>query len=376
MKHIQDDLNKTDELNLRSAFSPVPTDIRDMLVRTANSVKEEEKVRKYKPVAVLMAALIVFATMSVGLAASELVGWTDFFSRFYGGSIPKQMQNAMKDAEHTTFTLGPIAFTVQEALCDGKVIMTSVLANTADGSAAIMAPDGEAEMSISANYDTELTRLNLKKGTSWLEAARQKNLPIYTVRATPEVPYDLHASEQYEDFLHDAEGNMIYFSGLPLKDEKVGDELPIDFYLSVYELDPDTGDVIQTWTDRPEYTVAVNRNVLNEKTYTPEEEITVAGCKLENVRMELRVTGAYVYTTFIASDSVDYDSDEWLTACYRVQLTDQDGNRLPNGVSLSYGRDASAWPTVVFDETTMIDALPDVIGAKLTYDAEEVYLLK
>lgn len=377
MKHVQDNRKPTDEPNLRNAFSPVPPDVRELLVQTARSVKEEEKVktRKYRLSPVLLAALIVFATMSVGLAVSESVGWSDFFGRFHHGSVPAPMQQALNQAEHTTYELGPVTFTVDQALCDGMTGIVSISARTTDGSAALLASTEDFNMPISSSYlDTELARLGLEEGTTWLEAAKQKNLPLYAVHAVPRPGQ--YADDQYEDYLHDAEGAFVDFSGFTVDPEELGDTVSLELFLSVSAIDPETGEITQQWQDRPEYTVPVDRSILAEKTYTPEEPLDAAGLRLENVRMELRITGAYVYTTFTASDSVDHENEAWMEDCYQVEIMSADGDSFSTGVSMSGSCDDSAWPTVVLSDTIMIDALPDAIGVKLSYDDETVHLLK
>lgn len=376
MKHVQDHRKPTDEPNLRNAFSPVPPDVRDLLVRTARSVKEEENVknRKYRLSPVLLAALIVFATMSVGLAVSESVGWSDFFGRFHHGSVPSPMQQAMNQAEHTAYELGPITFTVDQALCDGKTVIVSVSARMTDGSAALLASAEDYSMPIST-YETGLASLGLEDGMTWPEAARQKNLPLYAVHAMPQ-PGKWGGSDQYEAYLYGAEGAFVDFSGFLVDDDQLGDTVPLELLLSVSAIDPETGEITQKWQSRPAYTVPVDRSVLAEKTYVPEETLEAAGLRLESVRMELRVTGAYVYTAFTASDAVDHENEAWLDTCYNVEITDANGDDFPFGVSLSGSCDDSAWPAIVLDGTLMIDALPDTIGVRLSYDDETVHLLK
>ena len=182
MKHVQDHRKLTDEPNLRNAFSPVPPDVRELLIRTAYSVREKTKSRKYRLSPVPLAALIVFATMSVGLAVSESVGWSDFFSPYHG-SVPSTMQQALNNVEHTAYELGPITFTVDQALCDGITGIVSISARTADGSAALLASE-EIGMPVPVYWDTALAGLGLEEDATWLEAAKQKNLPLYVVHAT------------------------------------------------------------------------------------------------------------------------------------------------------------------------------------------------
>lgn len=158
--------------------------------------------------------------------------------------------------------------------------------------------------------------------------------------------------------------------------EQLGDTVPVELFFSVSAIDTDTGKTIQTWQDRSDYTIPVNSSILAEKTYVPEEPLDAGGFRLENVRMELRITGAYVYTAFTASDSVDHENEAWMEDCYQVEIMSADGDSFSPGVSMSGSCDDSAWPTVIRNETIMIDALPDAIGVKLSNDDETVHLLK
>ena len=194
MKRIQDDLN------LRSAFSPVPDEVKNMLLRTANSVREEEKVRKTSWRAVLVAAMIIVATMSVAVAASELVGWTDFFSRLYDRALPTEAQEILAQTKQQSFQVGPLTLTTQELLCDGENAFTSIIAHTTDGSPALFCGDGEWMTAIRAQgADTEAQRLGVDGLVTWAYAAKTLGLPLYSVRAIPEVEFKLMNGEQAED---------------------------------------------------------------------------------------------------------------------------------------------------------------------------------
>lgn len=376
MKHVQENLNKTDELNLRNAFSPVPPDIREMLVRTARAVTEEEKgkARKYRLRPALVAAILVFATMSVALAVSERVGWSNFFHQYHGSVVPAPIQERMDDVAHTSLELGPVTFTVEQALCDGQLVMVSVSARMTDGSAALLASDEDWNSPVGVTADTEQRRLGLAEDATWLDAAKRLNQPLYAVQILTD--FGQLGGDQYMGYLYDAEGGYVAVSGFSVEAGEVGDTVPVDFLLGVSALDPETGKATQEWQGDLAYTVRVDRSILGEKTYVPEEPLEVAGCRLDSVRMELRVTGAYVYITFTASDAVDQESGEALDACYQVEVVDQDGNAFSEGASLSSYCDDSAWPVLVRSDTVMIDALPDAIGVRLSYDDETVHLLK
>lgn len=373
MKRIQDDLD------LRNAFSPAPEDVKDMLIRTANSVKEEEKVRKYSWGAVLLAAVIIMATMSVGLAASELVGWTDFFSRFHGINLPKEAQEIMSKNEHQSYQVGPLTLTVQELLCDGENAFTSIVARTADGSPAIICSQGEWMIPMRANgSDTEVQRLGVDGMMTWEMAAKTLGQPLYGVRAIPEVDFSLLNGEQMEDYLHDAEGGFVDFSMVPVKPGKVGDTLPVIYYLYVEEIDVETGEIKQQWTQREQSEIPVVSSVLAEKTYTPASECLVNGFKLESVKIDMHVTGGYVTLTFTAPDGVpELDRDwAWHEIVDAVTLADADGNPYKSGISMTVKGDVYDWPTVVIEETLSMTELPESLQIITRNQVEETVKLK
>ena len=76
-----------DNLDLRSAFAPMPAETRNALMNAARSVKEEEPVKKAAFRTVLIAACVIVATMAVAMAAGQIFGWNDFFKNDYSGEL-------------------------------------------------------------------------------------------------------------------------------------------------------------------------------------------------------------------------------------------------------------------------------------------------
>ena len=103
-----------DSLNLRDAFGPMPDDIREALLNTARSVKEEEPVKRVTIRTVLIAACIILATTAIAIATTNSFGWNDFFKILYGetNAVPEEAQKIMDSTEEQAFILGPVTFTV------------------------------------------------------------------------------------------------------------------------------------------------------------------------------------------------------------------------------------------------------------------------
>ena len=179
-----------DNLNLRDAFVPMPEETRDALMSAARSVKEEEPVKKFTFRTALIAACIIVATMAVAMAAGSIFGWNDFFSKDYGTTIPKTAQEIMTATEPVTWQEGDVIFTVRERYSDSRLALISVEARLAEGVEGILAGDDftEAIGAYGENSAAVAKRLGVEPEMTWVEAAKKLNLPLYSVRATLEIP--------------------------------------------------------------------------------------------------------------------------------------------------------------------------------------------
>ena len=238
-----------DNLNLRDAFPSMPDECRNALMTAARSVKEEEPVRRITFRAVLIAACIILATTAIAIAATRKLGWVDFFEIFYGStdSVPEEAQKIMNSTEEQTFILGPVSFTVQSLYTDGQEAWASTLITAVDGSSALVCGDYSPESSLGSNGENGealARKLGLDPETTWLNAARQLNCPLYWAHA------NLHSREPYDigggmmDSLYDDQGRLVYFSMKEIyTPDGCPDPLPMEIWLQVYEIDPETGDV-------------------------------------------------------------------------------------------------------------------------------------
>ena len=86
-----------DELDIRSAFAQEPKACHDALMNAAFSVKEEKTVKKASFRVALVVALIIVATMTVAVAAGNLLGFADFFGGQYGTTVPETAQRVMNE---------------------------------------------------------------------------------------------------------------------------------------------------------------------------------------------------------------------------------------------------------------------------------------
>lgn len=352
-----------DNLELRAAFREEPESCRRALMDAARSVREKKVTMRKNPVRTMLIAAVVAMTMlTTAFAAGEIFGWNDYFERLGIHTTPG-MRDAMQ-MESQTYTVGPLNFTVQEAVSDNRYALVSTHIAPANGNIALMTQFADDAIGAYGERSRKLMgALGIEdKSLLCTEAAAMKNIPLYTVRACIEVEESLSGGEGMEDIMWDAQANVAYLSQHSLNPAAVGAELPVTLFLRVAQIDPATGEEIERWTTREALTISVGQK-LAEKTYIPEAPYTVKGAALESIRAELCVTGAYLTFTWRMPEGVENNDDFsiWDYHSDAMLITDAAFNAFENGVSLSGGWDGAAWPTVTVEEMINVDALPEVI---------------
>lgn len=114
------------EWNLRDAFPQEPQACHDALMHAAYSVREEKKMRRITWRTAALVALILLATISMALAVSEWLGWTDYLAEYYGIQVTVKMQERMDATEQRSFQVGPLTLTLRQCLagwqdCHGQL---------------------------------------------------------------------------------------------------------------------------------------------------------------------------------------------------------------------------------------------------------------
>lgn len=350
-----------DNLDLRTAFREKPERCHLALMDAARSVREEKQtMRKYSLKTVVIAIAVMLSMLTTAFAAGEIFGWTDYFEQWGIHTTPR-MRDAMQ-MEPQSYTLGPVTFTVQEAVSDNRFAMVSTKISVTDGSPALMTQFADDPIGAYGERSRVLMNaLGVEDGSlSCMEVAAQKNIPLYSVRVAIEVDESVNGGEGMEDIMWDAQGNVAYFSNYALKTESVGEELPITLFLRVAQIDAN-GEEIQKWTAREAMTIPVGKQ-LAENTYVPETPYTVDGVMLTGIRAELYVTGAYLTFTWQMPEGVE-NNDDFNIWDYHSDLLLTDGafNVFERGVSLSGNWNSDAWPTVTVEEMINVEELPGVI---------------
>ncbi len=348
-----------DNLHFDQKDMPMPKECYHALMAAARSVKEEEPMKRASFRAVLIAAIIIVAMTAVAIAATQL-GWVDYFSTQYNITVPQAAQEAMNETAPQSFQVGPMTFTFKQLLTDKRIVLSSCEVRTTDGTEALYAFDSDLNEAVNAGSDTVLKKYDLEPGTTWIEAAKQLNLPLYGVRALTEIGADYDGGEAMEDALWNEDGSIVYFNMPALASRTVSDELPVTLYMAVHQYDAATDEIkVNQWTDRKEITLPV-APMLAEKTYLPEADVELPdGVKLTKVYAEQYATGIYLTATFTMPEGMTTTAAE--DALYRLSIRDGEKNDLPDGINLTRSAFADDLPTAELEIMTSIEKLPDAL---------------
>ena len=234
-----------DNLDLRAAFRAEPESCHRALMDAARSVREERQtMRKFSLRTVIIAAVVALSMMTTAFAAGELLGWTDYFEN-WGIHTTPGMRGAMQMSPKT-YEVGPLTFTVQEAVSDNRFALMSTQVATTDGSPALMTMFADDPVGAYADRSRVLMKaLGLEdKKQACYEAGAAKGIPVYSVRAIIEVDEQYNGGEGMEDILWDEDASAIYFSQQSLNADKIGETLPVTVFLRVAQVD-ETGEEVQ-----------------------------------------------------------------------------------------------------------------------------------
>ena len=366
---------ETEELNLRNAFGQMPEACRDALMTAARSVEEEKPVKRFTARTVLIAACIIIATMAIAVAAGKIFGWTDFYSENYGTVVPDAAQKVMQDNGETTWELGPVTFTTGGLYCDGRMATASTVVRLKEGNEGLLTSDPfDTIGAIGENGDNVAKRLGVDPKITWAAAAKQLNIPLYSVRAILEVPEE-YAEEAMEDPMYNEDGSMTYFSMPLINGRFKGDRMDCTFFLRVQEVDPeDPEGGPEALKDRKEISIPVS-GPIDTKEYTVPGEITIMDAfRLDSARAELMPGGVYLTCACTALDASAEDTDdreETASMLYELRFRQEDGNEFPAGMDLSTRiKGIDGWPVVEREELLSVNEFPEKIVLILPDEAE------
>lgn len=343
------------------------------------SAKEEEPVKKFAVSTALIAVLIVIATLTTALAASALLGWTDFYSF----EIPKTAQEILNATEPKDYQVGPITFTVNELLTDGHIALCSATSHVTDGSSAVLSE--EVYDAVGANGDNGealAQKWNLSPDTRWIDAAHIMNLPFYRISISVNVPEECHDGEDMGDAMWDEKGNCVSYYMAALNSLQVGETLPIKLHFQVWQYDPqsiepqsifedvvDKAKEMSYWEDTFEITLTVPAPIA-EKTYMPEQPYDFEnGLTLNSVTAQQTVAGAYVVGQFTLRDGFNFND----AYSGELDFLDATGEEIPWGMAESGIIEYDQLPKVEWGAMLNLEVLPEEMVVSLDETTVHVY---
>lgn len=343
------------------------------------SAKEEEPVKKFTVSIALIVVLIVIATLTTALAASVLLGWTDFYSF----EIPKTAQEILNATEPKDYQVGPITFTVNELLTDGHIALCSATSHVTDGSSAVLSE--EVYDAVGANGDNGealAQKWNLSPDTRWIDAAHIMNLPFYRVSISVNVPEECHDGEDMGDAMWDEKGNCVSYYMAALNSLQVGETLPIKLHFQVWQYDPqsiepqsifedvvDEAKEMSYWEDTFEITLTVPAPIA-EKTYIPEQPYDFEnGLTLNSVTAQQTVAGAYVVGQFTLRDGFNFND----AYSGELDFLDATGEEIPWGMAESGIIEYDQLPKVEWGAMLNLEVLPEEMVVSLDETTVHVY---
>ena len=343
------------------------------------SAKEEEPVKKFAVSTALIVVLIVIATLTTALAASALLGWTDFYSF----EIPKTAQEILNATEPKDYQVGPITFTVNELLTDGHIALCSATSHVTDGSSAVLSE--EVYDAVGANGDNGealAQKWNLSPDTRWIDAAHIMNLPFYRISISVNVPEECHDGEDMGDAMWDEKGNCVSYYMAALNSLQVGETLPIKLHFQVWQYDPqsiepqsifedvvDKAKEMSYWEDTFEITLTVPAPIA-EKTYMPEQPYDFEnGLTLNSVTAQQTVAGAYVVGQFTLRDGFNFND----AYSGELDFLDATGEEIPWGMAESGIIEYDQLPKVEWGAMLNLEVLPEEMVVSLDQTTVHVY---
>ena len=350
---------KTMDEELKTMFGETPDSFR-LAVQRAVDKKEAQPMKKRMTVrAILIAAVIIVATMAVAYAVGTGMGLTDFLGIFHENvQVPSGVKQVLDSTVQQHWQVGPLTLTLKQSIADGHFVCLVTSAAPTDGTQAVcITNSAEADYPFEDSHRVERT-WGMAADATPQQVAREKGLKLYRVSARMD---GLECSEiEMEACIYDDDGMLNYVDQAITRPAEVGEELRLDMFLRVEELDVDTLEVKQgcDWslTPMPEVVVPVQKAIAT-RTYVPQEEGKIGSFTLNKVVAEQMQTGVYV-TAYLTMDDANARPDE-LYNNETLVYTDMQGNPFPGGMSLSGNFNMDHLPQVEETDMLGLDSLPE-----------------
>lgn len=326
---------------------------------------------------VLFIVCVVFAAMTTAAAGGDAYGWKDFYSEYYGSAVPEIAQRIMADNGEVHFSLGPVDFYVGGQYCDGYIATISTVAKPADGTNALLTGNDPFD-AIGANGKdgkTAAERLGVSPDLSWAQAAKELNLPLYSVRADLEIPEELTGGEQMGDPMFNDDGSLTCFSLAVMNGKAYGEKVDVQVCLRVAKVNPDDPEADQdVLMERKDISLFMEAPVDTKDYAFPEGTIIQGKFRLDAVKGILMPAGLYMFCSYTALDGAT-EEDAYDAVC-ESEFVQPDGGHFPPSMDLTGCIwDLDNWPAAEVREMTSLDAFPDEIGLRLHENDETVLIL-
>ncbi len=364
---------------LRAMFGSAPASFSSAMedALKAAYLPSEKEVRPMKriPRVALIAALMLAAMMAVAYAVGAHRGIMDYFK---GSTADVQMpaagQEQMRQPPECQVTLGPIDFTLTEALCDPYSMAVTWVARLADEAPAVFLPRGytpEDPMSPDA-----CAQYGVEKGTRFMDAAKQLKLPLYYVSARTEP--GVSDADTMLAYLCEEQASISLMSVSMLLDPEGQNaaELATSTAFRVVEYDPATGEPIEsrTWQQEGESLSLPMQPVTATRRYLPEGAAEFGKLlTVEAVQAEQTCLGAYLTLQLRLQPSVTAEAF-WEEAQLEFTWLDENGQPFPEGLTCSTWWDESQMPLLSARFMLGLEELPPALTLTQLGDTTQVIL--
>ena len=353
------------DINLQNAFWPMTEECHDRLTTALSGLREEQPVKRFTARTVLIAACIIVALMAVAYAAGRILGWTDMYSEYYDITVPDEAQQIMKDNGETSYVIGPATFTIGGMYCDGHIATVSANVRLAEGTKGLLC--GESLDPINENEDgiKLAEKLGVDPGLSWSGAAKQMNLPLYSVRLALELPDGVQA-DCMESYMLNEDGSLTYFTMGAFADTFKEEKLDCQVYLRVEEVTDNPEGRDEAIHEYKDISIPLGKP-LKTVEYAVPENVTVGydDYRLDAVRAELMPGGLYLIAVLTDPDGekepVAAKSDAWNLAS-DLSFLDPDGEPYEYSLSLSGAMvGIESWPVIEVNRMVPLTAIPETV---------------
>ena len=367
---------ETDPLKLRSAFEPMPDGCYNALMKAARSVKEEKPVKRTVFRTAVIAVCIILTAMAAAVAAGSILGWNDFFKLYHDVAVPQTAQEIMAASQPESFQLGDVVFTVRERYSDAYLAMITTEARLAEGVTGIVTADAPFDPigAYGDNSAAVAARLGVDPGMTWVEAARQLNVPLYSVTALLETPEALYGGEPFADPLFNEDGSLSYFSLQPLNGMADAAQLACQVWLRVERVNLDDPEhPADEWQAYEPLSIAVQPTLDAREYAIPAEARTQGSFTLESVQAQLTPSGVHLTAVFAAQAGAT--EEQAYDRLGEVRFVQPDGSEYPTGMNLSGGiSNLDRWPQVEVKQMIGTEKIPERIGMSFADGQQPIQL--